>query len=102
MSKMMVLDKWQPAQFKRFANEVNKSNMDGGGSLDCSSVAEDRNSSSTHLRVNIFEQIRQRKGIRASLSNITWLGGDRFIRMFGAVVVGTLVARYLGPTNFGF
>jgi len=52
--------------------------------------------------VNIFEQIRERKGIRALLSNISWLGGDRFIRMFGAVIVGTLVARYLGPTNFGF
>lgn len=72
------------------------------GSLDCSGVAKDRNSSSTHFRVNIFEQIRHRPGIRASLSNISWLGGDRLMRMFGAVLVGTLVARYLGPANFGF
>ncbi|MGB7547704.1 MAG: flippase [Terracidiphilus sp.] len=51
--------------------------------------------------MNIFEKIRHRKGIRASLSNIGWLGGDRFLRMFGGVVVSTAVARYLGPSQFG-
>jgi polysaccharide transporter, PST family len=51
--------------------------------------------------MNILERVRQRKGITESLSNIGWLSGDRFIRMFGAVVVGVLVARYLGPTRFG-
>jgi len=45
--------------------------------------------------------IRNRAGIRASLSNIGWLGSDRVLRMLGAVVVGTLVARYLGPSQFG-
>ena len=52
--------------------------------------------------MNILERVRSRKGIAESLSNIGWLSGDRFIRMFGAVLVGTLVARYLGPTRFGF
>ncbi len=52
--------------------------------------------------MNILEKIRQREGIRDSLRNIGWLGGDRVVRMFGAVLVGTLVARYLGPTQFGF
>jgi PST family polysaccharide transporter len=51
--------------------------------------------------MNILERVRQRKGITESLSNIGWLSGDRFIRMFGAVAVGVLVARYLGPTRFG-
>ena len=45
--------------------------------------------------------MRQRRGILESLSNIGWMSGDRFIRMFGAVIVGTLVARYLGPDQFG-
>lgn len=40
-------------------------------------------------------------GIRAALVNIGWLSGDRIVRMGGALLVGTLVARYLGPTDFG-
>ena len=51
--------------------------------------------------MKVLEKIQQRKGIRDSLSNIGWLSGDRFLRMFGAVVVGMLVARYLGPSQFG-
>ncbi|MGA7856551.1 MAG: flippase [Terracidiphilus sp.] len=51
--------------------------------------------------MSVLEKLRQRKGIRDSLSNIGWLGGDRFLRMFGAVVVSTAVARYLGPSQFG-
>lgn len=51
--------------------------------------------------MRVLEKIRQRKGIRDSLSNIGWLSGDRFLRMFGAVVVGMVVARYLGPAQFG-
>jgi PST family polysaccharide transporter len=51
--------------------------------------------------MKVLDTIRQRKGIRESLSNIGWLGGDRFLRMFGAVVVSTAVARYLGPSQFG-
>lgn len=51
--------------------------------------------------MKVLDKIRQRKGLRESLSNIGWLGGDRFLRMFGAVVVSTAVARYLGPSQFG-
>ena len=51
--------------------------------------------------MRLLNRIRKRKGILASLSNIGWLGGDRFLRMFGAVVVGTAVARHLGPDRFG-
>ena len=51
--------------------------------------------------MNIIQKIQSRAGIRASLSNIGWLGSDRIIRLFGAVVVSTVVARYLGPSQFG-
>ncbi|MGB6974488.1 MAG: flippase [Terracidiphilus sp.] len=51
--------------------------------------------------MKVLDRIRRRAGIRASLSNIGWLGGDRFVRMLGGVLVGTLVARYLGPGQFG-
>ena len=51
--------------------------------------------------MRVLEKIRQRRGIRDSLSNIGWLSGDRILRMFGAVLVGMLVARYLGPSQFG-
>ncbi len=51
--------------------------------------------------MSILEKIRQRSGLRASLSNIGWLSGDRILRMFGGVIVGTAVARYLGPGQFG-
>ncbi|HVZ84622.1 MAG TPA: flippase [Terracidiphilus sp.] len=51
--------------------------------------------------MGILETIRSRSGLRASLSNIGWLSGDRILRMFGGVVVSTAVARYLGPSRFG-
>jgi polysaccharide transporter, PST family len=51
--------------------------------------------------LNLFKRLSKKKGILESLSNVGWLGGDRVIRMFGAVLIGTLVARYLGPDQFG-
>jgi polysaccharide transporter, PST family len=51
--------------------------------------------------MNALQKIKSRKGLRESLGNIGWLGGDRVLRMFGGVVVGTAVARYLGPSQFG-
>ncbi len=51
--------------------------------------------------MKLFNKVRERKGILESLSNIGWLGSDRIVRMFGAVLIGTLVARYLGPNQFG-
>lgn len=51
--------------------------------------------------MHILTKVRQRKGVIQSLSNIGWLSGDRVIRMFGALLVGTLVARYLGPAQYG-
>lgn len=51
--------------------------------------------------MNLLERIRSRKGVQASLQNIGWLSADRIIRMLGAVIVNTAVARYLGPSDFG-
>jgi PST family polysaccharide transporter len=51
--------------------------------------------------MKLLNKVRRRKGILDSLSNIGWLSSDRVIRMFGAVLIGTLVARYLGPDQFG-
>lgn len=51
--------------------------------------------------MTFLERIRKRKGVQASLQNIGWLSADRIIRMLGAVIVNTAVARYLGPTQFG-
>ncbi len=48
-----------------------------------------------------LKRIQRRAGVRSSLSNIGWLGSDRMVRMLGAVLVSTLVARYLGPNQFG-
>jgi len=35
------------------------------------------------------------------LKNISWLFADRMFRVAGGLVVGVLVARYLGPAGFG-
>lgn len=48
-----------------------------------------------------IQVIRNRAGLRASLSNIGWLSGDRILRLFGGVVITTVVARYLGPAQYG-
>lgn len=51
--------------------------------------------------MNVMQSLRGHPGIRDSLRNIGWLSGDRIVRLFGALLVGTLVARYLGPGQFG-
>jgi PST family polysaccharide transporter len=51
--------------------------------------------------MNMLQKIRRRKGVRQSLGNMGWLGGGRILRLFGGVVVSTVVARYLGPSGFG-
>jgi PST family polysaccharide transporter len=52
--------------------------------------------------MKLLKRVRQKRGVVESLSNIGWLSGDRIVRMFGALIVGTLVARYLGPNEYGF
>lgn len=35
------------------------------------------------------------------LNNLSWLFFDKFIRIFGGLVIGIWIARYLGPHDFG-
>lgn len=39
--------------------------------------------------------------VREILVNISWVSLERLIRLGGGLLVGTLVARYLGPASFG-
>jgi PST family polysaccharide transporter len=43
----------------------------------------------------------KRKGLLDVLKNISWVSLERLIRLGGALLVGTAVARYLGPASFG-
>jgi len=49
----------------------------------------------------VGSRLRFTKGVRETVGNIAWLGSDRILRLGGALLVGTAVARYLGPSNFG-
>jgi O-antigen/teichoic acid export membrane protein len=40
--------------------------------------------------------------VRYAITNSAWLIADRFYRMFAAMLTGVLIARYLGPTSFGW
>src|SRR6478736_3465051 len=40
-------------------------------------------------------------GFRAALHNFGWMIGEKLVRLIASVVVGLLVARYLGPEQFG-
>lgn len=40
-------------------------------------------------------------GFWETLRNIGWVSAGRFLRMGGSLVVGTLVVRYLGPSQYG-
>jgi O-antigen/teichoic acid export membrane protein len=39
--------------------------------------------------------------VRGTLANISWMSFDKLIRIGGALLVNTVVARYLGPARFG-
>ncbi|MGB9150215.1 MAG: flippase [Burkholderiales bacterium] len=46
-------------------------------------------------------QIKKRANLHSVLANASWLITEKMIRMLVGVIVGTWVARYLGPTQFG-
>ncbi len=41
------------------------------------------------------------QGFWETVRNIGWVSSGRFLRMGGSLLVGTLVVRYLGPTQYG-
>ena len=41
------------------------------------------------------------KGVKNQIQNSSWLISEKIIRLISALFVGILVARHLGPTNYG-
>ncbi len=50
----------------------------------------------------IPHELRGKQALKLALRILTWLSIDRLYRMGTAMVAGVLVARYLGPTRFGW
>lgn len=46
-------------------------------------------------------KIENNPGLRKIIDNINWLGAEKIIQLFIAIFVSALVARYLGPEQFG-
>lgn len=57
--------------------------------------------SEVKLEPAMDKNVKLSEDMRAVISNIGWLSSDRLIRMGGAILVSTVVARYLGPSQFG-
>ncbi len=53
------------------------------------------------VNARIDDFFRRHPNGRRILGSITWLSADRLLRLAVGVVVGALVARYLGPAQFG-
>ena len=51
-----------------------------------------------HFILRIFER---RPGMKKVASNAGWLFFDKVLRMGVGMIVGVMVARYLGPDRFG-
>jgi PST family polysaccharide transporter len=51
---------------------------------------------------SIREQLSRRQGLRPILSNVSWLFANNIIRIISGLLVGTWVARYLGPEDRGY
>ena len=48
-----------------------------------------------------MRQLIARPGFRKYFTNISWLLGERVLRMAVSLFVGIYIARYLGPERFG-
>ncbi len=59
----------------------------------------------TPLRANRFgvqlPRVSPSHGFWETVRNIGWVSAGRLLRMGGSLVVGTMVVRYLGPTQYG-
>lgn len=53
------------------------------------------------MRSRLFAELRNRKNFLLIAGNSAWLFGDKVVRAGLGVIVGALVARYLGPDSFG-
>lgn len=48
-----------------------------------------------------FKKLFNSQAFLKLFKNTSWLAAEKFIRMFSALIVGILVARYLGPEQYG-
>ncbi|WP_051958075.1 flippase [Desulfobacter vibrioformis] len=49
----------------------------------------------------LLARINAHAGFKRYFANTSWMMGEKIVRMIVALVVGTYVARYLGPERFG-
>lgn len=54
-----------------------------------------------HLPLFLRKRLEGRHELQKVLGNTGWLFGDRLLRMGVGLLVGILIARYLGPANYG-
>lgn len=54
-----------------------------------------------NIAKNILTRFRNRPGLTRAIDNISWLFVDRIVRVIIGVCVTVLIARYLGPKDFG-
>lgn len=53
------------------------------------------------MKSSLLERIRARPGLTRILSNTSWMMAEQIIRMAVNLVVSVLIARHLGPAQFG-
>lgn len=51
--------------------------------------------------ISINKYLKNHQGLKKYVSNISWLISEKIIRMIIGLFIGVLVARYLGPKQFG-
>lgn len=54
-----------------------------------------------HIPLFIKQRLKNKSNLTKIISNCVWLFADRIMRMVIGLFVGLLVARYLGPEQFG-
>ncbi|WP_062055036.1 flippase [Aquimarina longa] len=48
-----------------------------------------------------ISELRKNQGFLKYFKNISWLFFDKGLKLISAIVIGSFIARYLGPTKFG-
>ena len=53
------------------------------------------------LNLQQIKQITKREGFKKYFKNTSWLFAEKILRLLSGLLVGILVARYLGPSDYG-
>lgn len=51
--------------------------------------------------IDKISQLRKNQGFLKYFKNTSWLFTEKILRLISAIVIGSLIARYLGPSDFG-